>query len=82
MASDAKRVIIGTILSICHFHLMSDGAFWVESGRSLQFGVERDATTLINLVPIDQLLPYSSRRVAVAFAYADHRGEQANRANG
>ena len=60
---------------------MSDGAFWLESGRSLQFGVERDATTLINLVPIDQLLPYSSRRVAVAFAYADHRGEQANRAN-
>src|SRR5271157_2747290 len=39
-ASDAKRMITGTILSIFHFHLMifSDGAFWVELGRSLQFG--------------------------------------------
>ena len=53
--------------------------FWVESGGSLQYGVAREATNM-NVVPLDQLLPYSSRRVSVAFAYADNRGEHANRA--
>jgi hypothetical protein len=34
---------------------------------------------LIDVVPLDQVLPYSSRRVTVTFAYADNRGEQPNR---
>ena len=37
-------------------------------------------TNLVNIVPLDPLLPYSSRRVTVTFAYADNRGEHANRA--
>ena len=35
---------------------------------------------MVNIVPLDQLLPYSSRRVTVTFAYTDNRGEHANRA--
>ncbi len=48
MASDAKRMITGTILFIFHVHLLiaSDGGFWVESGGSLHFGVAREATNL------------------------------------
>jgi len=37
-------------------------------------------TNMVNIVPLDQLLPYSSRRVTVTFAYTDNRGEHANRA--
>jgi hypothetical protein len=36
-------------------------------------------TNMVNIVPLDQLLPYSSRRVTVTFAYTDNRGEHANR---
>jgi hypothetical protein len=36
---------------------------------SLQIGVAREATD-VNVVPLDQLLPYFSRSVSVAFAYA------------
>ena len=61
-----------TILSIyLTFNLMivcGDG-FWVESGGSIQFGFAREATN-VNLVPLDQLLPYFSRSVTVVFAYA------------
>ena len=49
--------------------IVSDDGFWVESGGSLQYGVPREATNM-NVVPLDQLLPYSSRSVTVAFAYA------------
>src|SRR5208282_4089123 len=35
---------------------------------------------MVNIIPLDQLLPYSSRSVTVAFAYADNRREHANRA--
>ena len=54
--------------------IVSDDGFWVESGGSLQYGVPREATNM-NVVPLDQLLPYSSRSVTVAFAYAYNRGE-------
>ena len=49
--------------------IVSDDGFWAESGGSLQYGVAREATNM-NVVPLDQLLPYSSRSVTVAFAYA------------
>src|SRR5271166_7065308 len=35
---------------------------------------------MVNIVPLDQLLPYSSRSVTVTFGYADNRREHANRA--
>jgi hypothetical protein len=74
-ASDAKRMIKDTILFIYHFHLMilSDGGSLVESGGSFQFGVAREKrlTDMMNVVPLDQLLPYSSRCVTVAFAYGE-----------
>jgi hypothetical protein len=35
----------------------------------IQFGFAREVTNL-NLVPLDRLLPYFSKSVTVAFAYA------------
>ena len=49
--------------------IVSGDGFWVESGGSLQFGVAREATNA-NVVPLIKLLPYFSRSVTVAFAYA------------
>ena len=49
--------------------IVSGDGFWGESGGSIQFGFAREATN-VNLVPLDQLLPYFSRSVTVAFAYA------------
>jgi hypothetical protein len=48
--------------------IVSGNGFWVESGGSIQFGFAREVTN-VNLVPLDQLLPYFSRSVTVAFAY-------------
>jgi hypothetical protein len=57
-----------TVLFIFHFH--SDGGSLVESGGSFQLASQdKRQTDIMNVVPLDQLLPYSSRCVAVAFAY-------------
>jgi hypothetical protein len=56
-------------ISLSILMIVSGDGFWVESGGSIQFGFAREATNA-NLVPLDQLLPYFSRSVTVAFAYA------------
>jgi hypothetical protein len=74
-------MIAGTILSIFHFHLMIffRRRFLVGSFAPILASKQTLLTNMVNIVPLDQLLPYSSRRVTVTFAYTDNRGEHANR---
>jgi hypothetical protein len=75
-------MITGTILSMFHFHLMIffRRRFLVGSFAPILASKQTLLTNMVNIVPLDQLLPYSSRRVTVTFAYTDNRGEHANRA--
>ena len=61
-------MIKGAALFIYHFH--SIRYFFIESRDSLQLGVAREASTSHgNIVPLGQVLPYSTQRVVVAVTY-------------
>src|SRR5271165_6135195 len=77
-------MITSTILSIDYFHqlIVSNGGLWAnQEVRPNMASQERRLTNILNVVLLVQLLQYSSRCVAVAFAYAENAGKAGERAD-